>query len=680
MTTTDVPVTTPAAPAAAVPAAPAVPAPEPAPPLPVDPEELRRFLDGRFADAREEFRRTVPLDFFAPVDHLSTAQVRDLTRERLRRIAEIGGHEQGFSSRHGGADAPGAQVAQFEMLGFADASLMIKSGVQWGLFGGAVQALGTERHHAELLPRLLRLDLRGCFAMTETGHGSDVASLRTTATYDPATQEFVVHTPDPSARKDYIGGAAEDAEVAVVFAQLVTGGERRGVHAFLVPLVVDGAPAPGVHREDDGRKMGLNGVDNGRLSFDAVRVPRENLLDRYAQVAPDGTYSSPIASAASRFFTMLGALVKGRVSVSGGAISQTKVALTIALRYAEHRRQFARPSAADGGSGEEVVLLDYLAHQRRLLVPLAATYALSFAQDELLGEMDELLRVQLAGEEAEPTRQRAFEGLAAAMKVASTWHATRTIQTCREACGGHGYLSSSRLPQLKADTDVFTTFEGDNTVLSQLVAKGLLTSYAQQFNDLDTLGMARFATRDLVTTIAGRSPARSLVADIVSSGRAGDELHDREWQLRMLAEREEHVVESLAKRVRRARQRPAEEAFTALDDLNDHLLLAARAHTDRVVADAFAAAVVRAEDPAVASLLGQVLDLHVLALLEQEKGWYLQHRRMTPAHAKALTHTVNAACRGLRPHVGTLLAGFGIPDAWLASSLVPAGQDADVPA
>ncbi|NAZ73820.1 acyl-CoA oxidase [Kineococcus sp. T13] len=644
------------------PAAERAPAPASAP---VDREALRALVDGRFRAEREQARRDFPADLFGVTDHLSTREHRDLTRRRLRTLAELGGHELGYSSRWGGGDSPGGQVSQFEMLGFGDASLMIKSGVQWGLFGGAVQALGTERHHADLLPRLLRLELVGCFAMTETGHGSDVASIGTTAVYDAAAQEFVITTPDPSCRKDYVGGAAEDADVAVVFAQLLTGGEHRGVHAFVVPLRVDGEDAPGVRRGDDGRKMGLNGIDNGRLSFEGVRVPRTALLNRYADVAEDGTYSSPVASANSRFFTMLGALVKGRVSVSGGALSQTKTALEIALRYAQRRTQFQRP----GGDGE-VVLLDYLAHQRRLLVPLATTYALSFAQDDLLGEMDELLKVQLAGEEADPTRQRAFEAHAAGMKVASTWHATRTIQTCREACGGNGYLSESRLPQLKADTDVFTTFEGDNTVLLQLVAKSLLTSYAQQFSDLDTLGMARFATRDFVSTYAGRSPARSLVADVVEAGRVPEDLHDRAWQLRMLADRERHVVESLAKRMRKARSRPEGERFEAVDDLQDHLLLAGRVHVDRVVAEAFAAAIARCDDPAIAALLSDVCDLHLLALLEADKGWYLQHRRMTTLRAKAITSAVNALCRRLRPRTDDLLAGFGIPREWLASTLV----------
>ncbi|KPC90446.1 acyl-CoA oxidase, partial [Streptomyces sp. NRRL F-6602] len=143
----------------------------------------------------------------------------------------------------------------------------------------------------------------GCFAMTETGHGSNVQALGTVARYDARSQEFVLTTPGEEARKDYIGNAARHGEVAVVFAQLEVDGTSEGVHAFVVPIRAGGEPAPGVRIEDDGRKMGLNGVDNGRLHFDGVRIPREALLNRFADVTPEGVYESPIDNPNRRFFT-----------------------------------------------------------------------------------------------------------------------------------------------------------------------------------------------------------------------------------------------------------------------------------------------------------------------------------------------------------------------------------------
>ncbi|WP_433273006.1 acyl-CoA dehydrogenase [Actinosynnema sp. CS-041913] len=613
-------------------------------------DALGDLLDGRWAALRRNSSDL--LGKLEPVRDLGREEYQAWVFEQLRALAAAGHPLIGFPAAYGGRDDVGGSVVAFEVLGFGDLSLMVKAGVQWGLFGGAVQALGTQAHHDEYLPAIMSLELPGCFAMTETGHGSDVQHLRTTATYDPAAREFVVHTPDVGARKDYIGNAARDGRLAVVFAQLVTGGEAHGVHALLVPIRdASGAPMPGVRIEDCGPKAGLNGVDNGRLTFDHVRVPRSALLDRYGSVSVDGEYSSPIEGVGRRFFTMLGTLVRGRISVAGGAGSATKKALAIAVRYGLTRRQFTRPD-----SGEEVVVLDYLAHQRRLLPALATSYALHFAQEELVSALHDV---------ADDRGQRELESRAAGLKAVATWHATATIQTCREACGGAGYLSENLLAGLKADTDVFTTFEGDNTVLLQLVAKGLLTSYRDHVGDLDPWGMARFVADQFVGVVIERTAARAIIDRLVSG--SSDALLDRGWQVRQFEDRERHVVEGLARRLRRA---TPESAFDVFNAAQDHVLHAARAHVDRVVLEAFVAAVGRCEDAATAALLDQVCDLYALSTIEADRAWFLEHGRLTPARAKAVTQAVNDLCAGLRPHARRLVDAFGIPEGWLGAPII----------
>src|ERR1044071_882291 len=297
----------------------------------VHPGALTTVLDGRWAELRGQLRERMTAAKLADSYDLDRETHRAQVFEQLRELVAAGHPKLGFDREYGGEGDVGGSVVSFQLLGYGDLSLMVKAGVQWGLFGGAVQMLGTRRHHERYLRDIMSLDLPGCFAMTESGHGSDVQHLRPTATFTDGG--FVIDTPDDEARKDYIGNAARDGRMAVVFAQLVIGERSYGVHAFLVPIRDEtGKPAPGVRIEDCGPKAGLNGVDNGRLWFSGVRVPREALLNRYADVDPDGTYTSPIESDGRRFFTMLGALVRGRVSVAGSAGSATQRALTIGIR------------------------------------------------------------------------------------------------------------------------------------------------------------------------------------------------------------------------------------------------------------------------------------------------------------------------------------------------------------
>lgn len=634
------------------------------------PESMCRFLDGRWAEVRDQTRAILSEDRFAPVFGVPIEEHRARTTDQLRALAKTGGPQLGFPTDFGGGGDVGAFITSFETLAFGDLSLLVKTGVQWGLFGGAILHLGTERHHKRYLRPLMSVDLPGCFAMTETGHGSDVQSIRTTARFDPADDTFVIDTPDEDARKDYIGNAARDGRAAVVFAQLETGGESHGVHAFVVPIRdSSGNVLPGITIQDCGPKAGLNGVDNGRISFGGVKIPRDDLLDRYASVDAEGTYTSPIENRTRRFFTMVGTLIQGRISVSGAALSATKTALTIAVRYADVRRQFSPP-----GSDLEVKLLDFRQHQRRLLPPLAATYALHFAQEQLV----EMLHERSTTPNYPEHDARRLEALAAGIKAASTWHATRTIQTCREACGGAGYLAENRLPQLKADTDVFTTFEGDNTVLLQLVAKGLLTDYRDEFGSLDTLGMIRFVADQVLEQVIERTAgARSLIQsliDAVPRNEDDTEVLDRGYHLELFEWRERHILEGVARRIRRG-VGDGRDPFEVFNEVQDHVLLAAEAHIDRVILEAFVSGIERCEDDVLVESLDRLCSLYALTTIERERGWFYDHGRLSAPRAKAITATINALCDELRPHAVALVDAFRVPDACVQAPIA-LGQEA----
>ncbi|WDH79197.1 acyl-CoA dehydrogenase [Microbacterium esteraromaticum] len=618
----------------------------------IDVQRVNDLLMGTWAHTRRTSREMIKDSAFWRDDSLGMDAHRERVLSQLHLLVQNSAVHRAFPKAFGGEEDNGANIAGFEELVVADPSLQIKAGVQWGLFGSAVLQLGTAEHHEKWLPGIMNLDIPGAFAMTEIGHGSDVASLGTTATYDPETDEFVIHTPFRGATKEYLGNAALHGIAATVFAQLITNGVSHGVHCFYVPLRDEnGVDLPGITREDDGHKGGLNGIDNGRLSFDQVRVPRTNLLNKYGDVDASGTYSSPIDSPGRRFFTMLGTLVQGRVSLDGAASWASALGLKIAITYATQRRQF------DGADGHETVLLDYGKHQRRLLPRLATTYAQLFAHDEFLQKFDAVF----SGRSDTPDDREDLETLAAALKPLSTWHALDTLQEAREACGGSGFMFENRLVGLRADLDIYVTFEGDNNILLQLVGKRLLTDFAAQFKDKDAASLARYAVEQTAGRVfhgAGLRQFGQAVADLGSTARSVEYGLREEQQHEMLADRVQQMVADIAGRLRPAGKDKVlgEKLF---NENQAELIEAARAHGELLQWEAFTDAVNDVDDEDTKQVLTWLRDLFGLQLIEKHLAWYLINGRLSAQRAASVSRYIDRLCRRLRPHALDLVDAFG---------------------
>jgi acyl-CoA oxidase len=621
----------------------------------VDVAALGELLLGKWAHIRRTARDLAGRPEVHKVEGLTHTEHRKRVFGQLKYLVENKAVHRAFPASLGGSDDHGGNIAGFEELVTADPSLQIKAGVQWGLFGSAVMHLGTEEHHRKWLPGIMSLEIPGCFAMTETGHGSDVASIATTATYDEATQEFVINTPFRAAWKDYIGNAAEDGLAAVVFAQLLTRNVNHGVHAFYVQLrdPETGEFLPGIGGEDDGVKGGLNGIDNGRLHFSDVRVPRTNLLNRYGNVSPEGEYTSPIASPGRRFFTMLGTLVQGRVSLDGAAVAASKVALATAIRYATERRQFNASSPTD-----EEVLLDYQRHQRRLFTRVATTFAASFAHEQLLEKFDDVF----SGRHDTDADRQDLETLAAALKPMSTWHALDTLQECREACGGAGFLIENRFASLRADLDVYATFEGDNTVLLQLVAKRLLSDYAKEFRNVDFGILARFVVAQAADVAINRTGLRQVaqfVADTGSVQKAALALRDEEGQRTLLTDRVQSMVAEVGSALKGANKLPQHQAAALFNQHQDDLIDAAQAHAELLQWEAFTEALGKVSDPGTLQVLTWLRDLFGLSLIEKHLSWYLMNGRLSMQRGRTVGAYINRLLVKIRPYALDLVDSFG---------------------
>ena len=303
-----------------------------------------------------------------------------------------------------------------------------------------------------------RLEIIGCYAQTELGHGSNVRGLETEAIYDHSTQEFIINTPSTSAYKWWIGTLGVSANYAIVIAQLKLNGEGYGPHPFLVPIrdMITHEPLPGADIGDIGPKMGCNGTDNGFIGFKNFRIPRKNMLARYSQVNSEGKYELLNQNSIKILYL---SLVKSRAGIAASAWFPLSIATTIAIRYSLYRRQFPNLDKPN----EETKILDYQIQQSKLFKPLSFLYGILFCKD--LINQTYLNAERGANQEKSDSLQFAH-GVLSLFKAFVTQNTSDGIELCRKSCGGHGYLMASGLPSLYTAYLPNLTFEGDNSILT----------------------------------------------------------------------------------------------------------------------------------------------------------------------------------------------------------------------
>jgi acyl-CoA oxidase len=232
-------------------------------------------------------------------------------------------------------------------------------------------------------------------------------------------------------------------------------------------------------------------------------------------------------------------------------------------------------------------------------------------------------------------------------------------------------MAPNRFGALRNDIDIFTTFEGDNTVLTMLAARGLLTDYAQEFGDLNPVEMVTFVASQAVEVVVERTLARQIVqviSDAVPTGDDAGNLLDREEQLDLFRWRQGHIVASVAQRFRRGLAE-GHDPFEVFRAVQDHAVDAARAWIHTVTLEAFCRAVDACTDEEVRRVLNLVCDLFALHNVEADKGFFQEHGRLSSSRTKQVTREVNRLCNEVRLVAGELVEAFGIPDAVLGAPI-----------
>ncbi len=611
-----------------------------------DANEIDTILKGNNATVVDAFREVIKDDIFKWDIHRNKEEFREVVLNQTKFLAQKGYGALAYPEAYGGAGDMEGYAHMFENMMFVDGSLTIKFGVQVGLFGGSIQKLGTKKHHDQYLSDAGDASLLGCFAMTETGHGSNVRGVKTTATYNKETDSIVIHTPGKNDNKEYIGNALHST-MASVFAQLIVNGKNEGVHAVLVPLRDSNHELfNGIKVEDNGYKLGLNGVDNGKIWFNQVSVPRENLLNKYGTIDDDGSYHSDIKNPSKRFFTMLGTLVGGRICVARAGLGGAKMALTVAIKHALKRRQFN-----DSIKIQEDLLMDYPSHQLRLTPLVASAYVYHVTLDKMMTDYCD---------ESKPDK-RVVETQVAGLKSIITWYANDTIQECREACGGKGYLIENRIADLKGDVDIFTTFEGDNTVLLLLAAKGVLSDFKAEFNSAGFSSVLKLIGSQLSDKLTTINPIYSNKVD-------KEHLYNPKFHAHALDYRTRRLTYTLAMRIRGYIKKgmPSYQAFMKVQT---HLLALGKAYAAELAYLTYADFVSEMPEGKNKILFEQLGTLHALSEIRKDAEWYLEQGYIGGVKSKAIRQRVERLCTELRPHIEVLVDGFGIPASCLSAPI-----------
>eukprot|EP01097_Dermamoeba_algensis_P005983 TRINITY_DN3769_c0_g1_i1.p1 TRINITY_DN3769_c0_g1~~TRINITY_DN3769_c0_g1_i1.p1 ORF type:complete len:659 (+),score=153.77 TRINITY_DN3769_c0_g1_i1:72-1979(+) len=582
-------------------------------------EEINELLEPDNRDNRKNLRKFIAknLPLFTPRFNVLQDQKQEQAFEQLKAIGK-----NKFIQITDFRTNPLNIIAVHEVLGFVNGSTATKLTVHYNLFGGTLIKLGTERHRA-VLEEANNLDATGCFALTELGYGNNAVEMETTAVYDKERKQFIINSPTTKSAKFWITNGAKHAKYAIVFAQLEVNQKQEGIHAFLVQIR-DGPhnqPCPGVTIREMGNKMELDGVDNALLMFDHVRVPRENLLNRYSDVNEAGQFTSQISGRRQRFITVADQLLTGRLCIAAMSLSSAKSALNSALRYAATR-------LAAGPTGKsDTPILDFQLQQRALMPLLARTYALNFGFNH----------AKKCWSHPDGLPYSEVIRLCCSIKPLVTWNTERVASICRERCGGQGFLQASSFASIIGGAHAGMTAEGDNAILMQKTTKELLTDISE--------GMFRFKPfknsskpsswsvekfDDLVDYINLRFVSRAKkLNDLTLSG-----LKDGKQIFQIWMKEESELIQKVAR------------SYAEWFSLESFI----EAFNSKGISEATREG------------LKDLCHLYVLTVLEEDLGYLLMNELMTSASANKLVELVNHQIAKVGKYALDYAEGFGLPE------------------
>ncbi|MFF0508723.1 acyl-CoA dehydrogenase [Streptomyces fimicarius] len=494
---------------------------------------------------------------------------------------------------------------------------------------GSLLQLGSSREAEQALRDLEAGRATGAFLATEAVWGSDLARLRTDARYDADRREFVLNTPDDGAVKFMPNNALRKLpKIAVVLARLRSGRQDHGVHAFVCHLGTVDQPTPGVQVTPLPDKPGMP-TDNAVTRFRDARVPLGALLDGDGHVR-DALRTGEILpiDRPAAFARSVARVGIGKVGLSAVSAAMARAAVTIAIRFAEHRH-------SAGAGAARVPLIEHRVHHAALIDALADVYAASYAAG---AGMTAATRAA-ARRHVVPTPAEAHRYTMTKYLVTGLCH--QVLTASQGLCGAHGMFAVNRIPLYLAVNRGCMTAEGDNTVIALAAAREM---------------------------VHGHDEATSRSSTTHPLPPAGD-LHA--WAA-LAAAREEQALSACHRGLAAAR-RAHTQVLDVWNACSALFLRLADRHAHRIALDELLAAHRQADDAEARRLIACLGEVHALGDLRRDAAATLRDGLVAPGHLALLDHRTDRCHDQLRPEIPLLVDGFGIPHSLLGVPAVSPG-------
>uniref|UniRef100_A0AAG5DQ63 Acyl-coenzyme A oxidase n=1 Tax=Anopheles atroparvus TaxID=41427 RepID=A0AAG5DQ63_ANOAO len=592
-------------------------------------EDLEQF----FAND-PEFHNDPPIHFLSH---------KELYEETIRQSTAIFRKVRKFHEDRGNGDPSNYMSILGGLLGNGIIRQGNPLGIHFAMFVPALLGHGSPEQQAEWLPRALKCQMLGTYAQTELGHGTFLRGLETTATYDEKTKEFVLQSPTLSSYKWWPGGLAHTANYCVVMAQLFSKGKSHGIQPFIVQLRDEEShmPLKGITIGEIGNKLGMNGVNNGFLGFDQVRIPRKNMLMKNAKLLEDGTFVKPPSQALT-----YGTMMFVRVVICRDMAAYLSKAVTIAVRYSAVRRQ-----SHINPNEPEVQVIDHLTQQYKLFPALAKSVIFKLASDNLW-EMYNQVTSEL--DKGDLERLPELHAVACCLKAITTADAATGVEVCRLACGGHGYMTCSNFYGTYGMVTAACTYEGENTVLLLQTARYLLKAWLQAQRGQELVPTVQYLARFL------SSNNRRVDWDDSISGIIRSLQTVAAGKLRLAAEHIEQRQKAGATQEEATNQTSIELARTADAHCRAFLVQSGYEMIEKACQTA---------SPELARVLRSLYHLYTYDEALKALGDLLRFTTISESDINRLQAKLEATLAELRPNAVGIVDSFDLPDDVLGSPL-----------